>query len=86
MMIHLPSPVRQRNQGQKDADDVYGYYDAGKTTADLVDGDVNDDNDVDGNPPTPTPTPHPDFLITLANKESVSLDWLLLGKGRMRRR
>ncbi len=30
-------------------------------------------------------TPHTDFLITLANKESVSLDWLLLGKGRMRR-
>jgi transcriptional regulator with XRE-family HTH domain len=31
-------------------------------------------------------TPHTDFLITLANKESVSLDWLILGKGRMRRR
>ena len=31
-------------------------------------------------------TPHTDFLITLATKESVSLDWLLLGKGRMRRR
>jgi len=31
-------------------------------------------------------TPHTDFLITLANKEAVSLDWLLLGKGRMRRR
>jgi transcriptional regulator with XRE-family HTH domain len=31
-------------------------------------------------------TPHTDFLITLAEKESVSLDWLLLGKGRMRRR
>ena len=31
-------------------------------------------------------TPHTDFLITLANKEGVSLDWLLLGKGRMRRR
>ncbi len=31
-------------------------------------------------------TPHTDFLITLAKKESVSLDWLLLGKGRMRRR
>ncbi len=30
-------------------------------------------------------TPHTDFLITLATKESVSLDWLLLGKGRMRR-
>ncbi len=31
-------------------------------------------------------TPHTDFLITLANKESVSLDWLLLVKGRMSRR
>ncbi len=30
-------------------------------------------------------TPHTDFLITLATKENVSLDWLLLGKGRMRR-
>ncbi|MFP8874069.1 MAG: helix-turn-helix domain-containing protein [Myxococcota bacterium] len=30
-------------------------------------------------------TPHTDFLLTLATKESVSLDWLLLGKGRMRR-
>ncbi len=30
-------------------------------------------------------TPHTDFLITLATKESVSLDWLLLGKGRMRK-
>ena len=30
-------------------------------------------------------TPHTDFLITLATKESVSLDWLLLGEGRMRR-
>ncbi len=30
-------------------------------------------------------TPHADFLITLATKESVSLDWLLLGKGKMRR-
>ena len=30
-------------------------------------------------------TPHADFLITLAVKEGVSLDWLLLGKGRMRR-
>ncbi len=28
-------------------------------------------------------TPHTDFLITLATKESESLDWLLLGKGRM---
>jgi len=31
-------------------------------------------------------TPHTDFLITLATKENVSLDWLLLGKGRMRAR
>ncbi len=30
-------------------------------------------------------TPHTDFLIQLAIKENVSLDWLLLGKGRMRR-
>lgn len=30
-------------------------------------------------------TPHTDFLITVAMKENVSLDWLLLGKGRMRR-
>ena len=30
-------------------------------------------------------TPHTDFLITLATKENISLDWLLLGKGRMRR-
>jgi len=30
-------------------------------------------------------TPHTDFLITLATKESVSIDWLLLGKGRMRK-
>jgi transcriptional regulator with XRE-family HTH domain len=30
-------------------------------------------------------TPHTDFLITLAVKEAVSIDWLLLGKGRMRR-
>ncbi len=30
-------------------------------------------------------TPNVDFLITLALKEHVSLDWLLLGKGRMRR-
>ena len=30
--------------------------------------------------------PHIDFLITLALKEGVSIDWLLLGKGRMRRR
>jgi len=31
-------------------------------------------------------TPHADFLIQLSLKENVSLDWLLLGKGRMRRR
>lgn len=30
--------------------------------------------------------PHADFLIQLAIKENVSLDWLMLGKGRMRRR
>lgn len=30
--------------------------------------------------------PHADFLITLAVQEDVSLDWLLLGKGRPRRR
>jgi len=30
-------------------------------------------------------TPHTDFLITLATKENVSLDWLLLGKGKMRK-
>jgi transcriptional regulator with XRE-family HTH domain len=30
-------------------------------------------------------TPHADFLITLAVKENVSLDWLLLGAGRMKR-
>jgi transcriptional regulator with XRE-family HTH domain len=29
-------------------------------------------------------TPHTDFLITLSLKEQVSLDWLLLGKGRIR--
>jgi transcriptional regulator with XRE-family HTH domain len=31
-------------------------------------------------------TPHADFLITLALKEKVSLDWLLLGKGSMKKR
>ncbi len=31
-------------------------------------------------------TPHADFLLTLALRENISLDWLLLGKGRMRRR
>jgi transcriptional regulator with XRE-family HTH domain len=31
-------------------------------------------------------TPHTDFLITLALKEEISLDWLLLGKGRMKKR
>jgi transcriptional regulator with XRE-family HTH domain len=30
-------------------------------------------------------TPHTDFLLTLAVKENVSMDWLLLGKGRMKR-
>ncbi|HBZ69762.1 MAG TPA: hypothetical protein DEP35_08545 [Deltaproteobacteria bacterium] len=30
-------------------------------------------------------TPHTDFLVTLALKENVSLDWLLLGKGKARR-
>ena len=30
-------------------------------------------------------TPHTDFLVTLALKESISLDWLLLGKGKQRR-
>jgi hypothetical protein len=30
-------------------------------------------------------TPHADFLIALALCENVSLDWLLLGKGNMRR-
>ena len=30
-------------------------------------------------------TPHTDFLIQLALKEHISIDWLLLGKGRMRR-
>ena len=30
-------------------------------------------------------TPHTDFLIQLALREGISLDWLLLGKGRMRR-
>ncbi len=30
-------------------------------------------------------TPHTDFLITLSMKEHVSIDWLLLGRGRMRR-
>jgi len=31
-------------------------------------------------------TPHVDFLVTLALKEKVSIDWLLLGKGQPRRR
>lgn len=30
-------------------------------------------------------TPHADFLIRLALKENVSLDWLMLGKGRPKR-
>ena len=31
-------------------------------------------------------TPHTDFLITLALKENISVDWLLLGKGRMKKK
>ncbi len=31
-------------------------------------------------------TPHADFLITVALQENISLDWLLLGKGRPRKR
>ena len=31
-------------------------------------------------------SPHANFLITLALKENVSLDWLLLGRGKPRRR
>ena len=27
-------------------------------------------------------TPHPDFLITLAVSEGISVDWLLFGKGK----
>lgn len=30
-------------------------------------------------------TPHADFLITLAVHEGISLDWLLLGKGRSKK-
>ncbi|HXX47512.1 MAG TPA: helix-turn-helix domain-containing protein [Myxococcota bacterium] len=30
-------------------------------------------------------TPHADFLITLALRENISLDWLLLGKGRSKK-
>lgn len=30
-------------------------------------------------------TPHTNFLIQLAIKENISIDWLLLGKGRMHR-
>ena len=30
-------------------------------------------------------TPNVDFLITVALKEGISIDWLLLGRGRMRR-
>jgi hypothetical protein len=30
-------------------------------------------------------TPHTDFLIQLAVREGISIDWLLLGRGRMRR-
>ena len=31
-------------------------------------------------------TPHTDFLITLAVKERVSVNWLLLGEGKMTRK
>ena len=31
-------------------------------------------------------TPHTDFLITLAVKEEISLDWLIFGNGRMKKR
>jgi transcriptional regulator with XRE-family HTH domain len=31
-------------------------------------------------------TPHADFLITLAIRENISLDWLILGRGRPRLR
>lgn len=31
-------------------------------------------------------TPHTDFLITLAMEEDISLDWLLLGKGKMKKK
>ena len=31
-------------------------------------------------------TPHADFLITLALREGISLDWLILGRGRPRMR
>jgi transcriptional regulator with XRE-family HTH domain len=30
-------------------------------------------------------TPHAEFLMQLAVKEDISIDWLLLGRGRMRR-
>jgi transcriptional regulator with XRE-family HTH domain len=30
-------------------------------------------------------TPHADFLITLAVREGISLDWLLMGKGRAKK-
>ena len=30
-------------------------------------------------------TPHADFLITLAVREGISLDWLLMGKGRSKK-
>lgn len=31
-------------------------------------------------------TPHTDFLLMLAVKEGISLDWLMLGKGKARSR
>ncbi len=30
-------------------------------------------------------TPHANFLMTLALKEKISIDWLLLGKGKVKR-
>jgi transcriptional regulator with XRE-family HTH domain len=30
-------------------------------------------------------TPHTDFLITIGTQENVSVDWLLLGKGAMKK-
>ncbi len=33
----------------------------------------------------PGTTPHTDFLIQLSVREGISIVWLLLGKGRMRR-
>ncbi|MCH2410348.1 helix-turn-helix domain containing protein [Myxococcota bacterium] len=30
-------------------------------------------------------TPHADFLMQLALRESISIDWLLLGRGKMKK-